>query len=146
MAQNIVERDDAAHGVAEDDDGQAGVLARDQVMNAIDVGNHLCASVRLTEDPLLRVRRLRVAVAAVIVGVGMEPVRGKRVGETAVAGGMFGKPVVDLDDATGVRVSAARVEIERGARRRRVRPLVVKWHEVLPCSGLLVPARSDVKG
>ena len=51
--------------------------------------------------PLRRVGRLGVAVAAMVVRVGVEAARGQEIGEAGVARGMLGKAVIDLDDGAG---------------------------------------------
>ena len=85
--------------MAEDDDRQAGMLAGDQVVDGVDVGDHLGAAVGTAEDAQRRIRRGRRAMAAMVMRVDMEADRRHDLGEAGVARGVLGQPVIDLDDA-----------------------------------------------
>ena len=103
VAQHIVERNDAAHRMTKDDDGKAGVLLGDQVVHGVNVVQDLCASVLRPEHAARCVGRFRVPVATMIVRISMKAMRCHGIGKATVTGGMFGKPVIDLNDAARAR-------------------------------------------
>ena len=102
------------------------MLPGDEIVNGDDVGNDLGASVCVGEPAERRVRGLGDAVAAMVVGIDVEAAPGKKIGEAGIARGMFGQPVIDLDDRARAAFGTFHVKVELGAGRRRNHALLAE--------------------
>nr|AAK11836.1 unknown [Agrobacterium tumefaciens] len=96
-----VECHEAAHGVAEQNDRQAGMSFTDHDAYRHDIGNDLFRAVLPGEAAERRIRRFGAAVAAMIMGIDLETLFRHDIGKTAVAAGVLDKAVADHQHATG---------------------------------------------
>lgn len=99
MAKQIVERDDAAHGMTEENDRQPRMLGRNKPVDGIDIRDHFGDAVTRGESAKRGIVRLGVTVAAMVMGIGVETLLGHEFGEAPIARRMLGKPMVDLQHA-----------------------------------------------
>ncbi len=112
--------------MAEDNDRQARLLLGDEIVDGADIGDDLGAAIRVGELAGRRVGRLGRAVAAMVVGVDMEAAPGEEIGEAGIARGVFGQPVIDLDDRAWAAFGAFHIEVELGAGRGRNHALLAE--------------------
>ena len=89
------------------------MLAGDQVVDGLDIGDHFRRAVGIAELPRRRIGRGRRAMAAMVVRVNMEAARRHEFGEAGVAQGMLGQPMIDLDDAARRPLREHEVELQR---------------------------------
>lgn len=121
--------------MAEQDDRQARVVARDQVVNRIDVTQNLAMRRFGAEMAEWRVGRGRLPVAAMVVCIGMEAMGRHRIGEAFVADGVLGHAVIDLDDAARLAFGLTEVDVQRRAGRRGVGDRTGEGHAAGSCEG-----------
>ena len=107
MLDEIGAGEEAAHAVAEDHIGQAGILLAHEIMELVDVGDHIIPAVFLGKKALIRGGLDGLAVAEVIVAHGDEAVLREEGHEITVAVHVLGDAVLDLDNTPGRSVREA---------------------------------------
>ena len=101
-------------------------------MDGDDVGQHALGAVPGGKSSERRIGGGGRTMAAMVVGVDVTAAAGEEIGEAAVAGGMFGKAVVDLHHGACGAIAPAAVEIELCAGRRLQRYRSVERHGFFP--------------
>lgn len=112
VLRGIPPRDERAHAVADEDDGQARLLLAGLVGHGVQVVDDRLPPVALGEGAT---RARRLAVAPVVRAVDGIPVVGEALRETGVAARVLGEAVRDLDDRPRVTVGKPPVDEDVGA-------------------------------
>ncbi len=104
IADGGVQRDEAAHGVPKEDDGQAGVAFANQSAHGHDIADDLGDALFPGETADGGVVCLGAAVATMVVGVDLEALLRHDIGKAAVSARMFHQSVANHQDALWLAV------------------------------------------
>jgi len=99
MGDRRVERDEPAHRVPEEDDGEAGILFYGKLADRADIVDNLSHAVAAGKTPDWRIRASRFAVPTVIEGEHMVAAGCHGCRKTGVTSGMLGQPMRHKDNS-----------------------------------------------
>ncbi len=118
IAERIVDRDHGAHGVAENDDREAGTLLSNVSVDGFHVLQKRSGG-RLWPDMTERsTRRRGRSMAAMVMRIDVETVFRQKIRKTGIAGRMLCNTMVDLNRGTDLSTRPAREKAQIGAGRR----------------------------